>query len=307
MSFRIDDRDSIVSYSKPAVGGHWSSQGSSTSYQSTLSLTRTRNAHASVSFTGTSISVYGLVSPSGTGNIQSSSYSVDGSKTEVYMARPIERTQSQVLFYDSGPLVDGQHTLLVTNLVELDFLWIDYFLITSTSGLNGSVPATTPAAFSSSTLGTSTTSTSFSSTASIELASSVLPTQSTVGQDDGASVLAVFSEKRCASSNSNLSDVAAIVGGIVGGISLIILMVIVVAVARRTRQRERSQYHRDGLSKVAFESESKRASEPSRGLSDFDDTTVSTYTASTSYSFDQRRMVRATVMDRPRREVERLP
>ncbi|EAU87906.1 hypothetical protein CC1G_01553 [Coprinopsis cinerea okayama7 len=127
---RIDDRDPSIAYSQPAQGHHWTDQGSSTSYGGTLRLTRTRNANARVTFEGTSIQVYGLISPSGTGEVPISNYAIDNLPTVMYTAAPNSQTQSQVLFFDSGPLSPGTHTLIVSNQREGAFFWLDSFVIT---------------------------------------------------------------------------------------------------------------------------------------------------------------------------------
>ncbi|TFK19651.1 hypothetical protein FA15DRAFT_759892 [Coprinopsis marcescibilis] len=142
--YRIDDRDTSVAYSVPISGHHWTNHDSSTSHSGTVRLTRTRGATARVNFEGTRIAVYGLISPRGTGETPLSMYSVDSGATTRYLGTQIESTQSQVLFYDSGPLSAGSHTLFVTNEQELDFLWLDSFMITPNPPAPPEVPSALP-------------------------------------------------------------------------------------------------------------------------------------------------------------------
>ena len=70
--------------------------------------------------------VYGAFKPVGTWNIQSL-YAVDGrSPTPFLPSQQVDQESYRQLFFDSGPLRLGEHTLKVTNLgVQL---WLDYFV-----------------------------------------------------------------------------------------------------------------------------------------------------------------------------------
>ncbi|KAF9054025.1 hypothetical protein BJ165DRAFT_1522606 [Panaeolus papilionaceus] len=127
-TIHIDDRDSSVTYSTPASGHHWSNQSSRSSdaFQSTLKITRTRNAFATVSFRGTSITVVGVIE--------------DG----VYNGVLTANDQYHVQFFKSDPLPMGQHTLVIRNLVEDSFFWLDEFIITQGPEPVDNSPASTP-------------------------------------------------------------------------------------------------------------------------------------------------------------------
>ncbi|PPQ65035.1 hypothetical protein CVT24_008182 [Panaeolus cyanescens] len=132
-TLHIDDRDSSVTYSRPASGGHWSNQASreSDAFQSTLKLTRTVNARATVRFRGTSITVVGVIEDSGSSPIApSSSYQIDDGAVKVYTGVITNRDQYHIEFFKSDPLPMGEHTLVITNLAELSYLWLDEFIIT---------------------------------------------------------------------------------------------------------------------------------------------------------------------------------
>lgn len=73
---------------------------------------------------GTSVSVYGALFPVGTFN-RSSLYSIDGQNTTLYAPpRTTTSEQHRVLFYNSGTLPFGQHTLTIEN-VGVEY-WFDF-------------------------------------------------------------------------------------------------------------------------------------------------------------------------------------
>lgn len=125
---------------------------------------------------------------------------MNGGNTKVYVANPSQGIQSQVLFYDSGTLPDGRHTLVLTNLVELDFLWIDYFLITAGSNsativpVQSAVQTTTEAVSGANQFSTQVTVSTIAGPSSIE-SSVVIFTQIVKVQNDGASNLLVILPK----------------------------------------------------------------------------------------------------------------
>ena len=75
---------------------------------------------------GTSVAVYGTIGP----DSPRSSYLLDAPPASVYTAGTLQATAFQQLFFQSPTLSDGEHTLLVTNLGS-GALWIDYFRYTS--------------------------------------------------------------------------------------------------------------------------------------------------------------------------------
>lgn len=205
---------------------------------------------------GTSISVYGLVSPGGTGNTPSSFYSVDGQNSKTYTASPTSSTQSQVLFYNSGTLPNGPHNLVLINLVELDYLWIDYFEITTSN--DSPAAATTAAATAPPSSGQVTTSappvqttkvvtqilTSLvteSSTTKLSVVTTVksdviqVSSASSTNNDASPSGIPVV-DTGASNAPENNAPVGAIVGGIMGGLAVIILAMFLFVLLKRKRR-----------------------------------------------------------------------
>ena len=267
-TIRIDDRSSSVTYSQPASGHHWTSQGSSTSNANTLSLTRTRNAFASVTFTGacrefvsalklsgpwlisfrlagSSIAVYGLISDSAVSDVApASSYTIDGGTTYTYTATQTSSVQSQVLFFKSDSLSNGQHTLVITNLAEGDFFWLDYFDVTPNTSVAPTTTTTTKDNGQDSTsiiiqtltttfADASTTRTAVSTSVSTSVVShsfvNSVSSSTPTGQDHLAPTSTTQPEKK--------TPVGAIAGGIVGGIFLIIIVLSLLVCLKRRRKR----------------------------------------------------------------------
>lgn len=72
----------------------------------------------------------GLVSPRGTGGTPASTYALDNRPSSRVTTTQVSNARPRVLFYDSGELDAGSHTLVVTNDAEGSFFWIDSFIIT---------------------------------------------------------------------------------------------------------------------------------------------------------------------------------
>ncbi|EIW52010.1 uncharacterized protein TRAVEDRAFT_24728 [Trametes versicolor FP-101664 SS1] len=123
----VDDSDSLlIKYRGP-----WQSSPSSLftdpeqlNYLGTLTYSNLSGAVANFMFSGTSVSVYGALFPVGTFN-RTSLYSIDGQNTTLYAPpRTISSEQHRVLFYNSGTLPFGQHTLTIEN-VGVEY-WFDF-------------------------------------------------------------------------------------------------------------------------------------------------------------------------------------
>ncbi|TFK26134.1 hypothetical protein FA15DRAFT_733747 [Coprinopsis marcescibilis] len=144
---RIDDSEPVIAYSQPEKGHHWTQHLYETAYNKTLHLTRTRGASARFKFEGggyslaqsvprltpiwyigVAIAVYGHLNDESFED-PVSRYSVDDGPTSIY-APSLRTERSQVLFFHSGALDPGNHTLFIVNEREGAFLWIDSFVIT---------------------------------------------------------------------------------------------------------------------------------------------------------------------------------
>ncbi|KAI0826720.1 hypothetical protein BC628DRAFT_212889 [Trametes gibbosa] len=151
----------IVDNANPAIQytGTWSPQaGLNTTdfFAGTIAFTNTSGVTATLSFTGYYASVYGaFVAPPGTYNMLST-YSIDGGAPTVFQPPSrIEAPMYNQLFFRSGTLPYGDHTIVVQNLGEQ--FWFDsivYDVPDLTSSLQSkptlqTTPATTPPASSS--------------------------------------------------------------------------------------------------------------------------------------------------------------
>lgn len=79
---------------------------------------------------GIQVSVVGTVGPQNTGlATPQSNYTVDGGSPNVFAPTEDQSVHYNTRFYLSSILPNGQHTLVVTNLLNSDALFIDYFLV----------------------------------------------------------------------------------------------------------------------------------------------------------------------------------
>ncbi|KAI9063306.1 hypothetical protein FKP32DRAFT_748040 [Trametes sanguinea] len=118
----IDNVDPQIQYQ-----GTWVFEtiyGGSPDYNGTLAHTNETQASVTFHFTGSSVAVYGAIKPVGTWDILSA-YCLDDVPMGVYKPDPsVQAERDRVLFYASGPLGPGNHTLVVENMGEQ--FWLDY-------------------------------------------------------------------------------------------------------------------------------------------------------------------------------------
>ncbi|KAF8509307.1 hypothetical protein BU17DRAFT_26330, partial [Hysterangium stoloniferum] len=75
---------------------------------------------------GIGISVFGTQGTPG-GNITTSLYSIDGQSPVRYtVPSNLNTIQYSVQFYASPPLTDGSHTLVITNVNDNSWFWLDF-------------------------------------------------------------------------------------------------------------------------------------------------------------------------------------
>ena len=93
---------------------------------------------------GIGVTVYGSIRPAHVGFANPiSSYSVDGSTPVNYRANQTQSVQFNQQFYKSPVLPDGDHTLVVTNTLYSDALYLDYFIIQPANETSSS-PSSSP-------------------------------------------------------------------------------------------------------------------------------------------------------------------
>ncbi|KJA13027.1 hypothetical protein HYPSUDRAFT_209890 [Hypholoma sublateritium FD-334 SS-4] len=134
VSITLDDRDPKIVYS-----AGWTHAGRPADYARTTSRTTVAGSTAKLTFTGTSISVFGTIPPN-TRTVPtppSSEYSIDGSANTVFTATETANFQRNQLFFQSASLPNGTHALTITYPKVSDPLFLDFLVVTQPN------PATT--------------------------------------------------------------------------------------------------------------------------------------------------------------------
>ncbi|KAJ7791442.1 hypothetical protein B0H14DRAFT_3500397 [Mycena olivaceomarginata] len=123
----LDDRDARIQYT-PA----WRKFPSDLDFDNTSQASTSAGDSFSLQFEGQGISFYGDLNNNGSVSFNASIV-IDG-RPPLYFTPPIqsEAVTTNNLIYDSGGLSDGNHTLVVTAQND-QAVWVDYFLITTTS------------------------------------------------------------------------------------------------------------------------------------------------------------------------------
>ena len=75
-------------------------------------------------YIGTSVYVYGTVAPTTVPAV--TNYTIDGGVPFNFVAPIVDFAAGDVCFYQSPNLVDGVHTLVITNLADDAAFWFDY-------------------------------------------------------------------------------------------------------------------------------------------------------------------------------------
>ncbi|KAF7357274.1 hypothetical protein MSAN_01322800 [Mycena sanguinolenta] len=127
----LDDRDPLIQYA-----GTWSGGGSYLEFSGTTSFALESGSTASLSFVGTSVSVYATVGVEGASQA-SIEFVVDDSITGKYVAPNLTATIHHELLWGSPTLSNGTHTLVITQGVTpastSGVICIDYIMYDTTS------------------------------------------------------------------------------------------------------------------------------------------------------------------------------
>ncbi|PPQ71272.1 hypothetical protein CVT26_012043 [Gymnopilus dilepis] len=152
----VDDHDAPLVYS-----GTWLSFHSDEEYMGASTWTSTAGSTATLTFTGTSISVYGTVGilgVNGTIDRSESSYAIDNETVhEWYFASPKQQLQFQTNMWGRDDMPMGQHTLKITNVKGSPYL--DYFKVTTPGSAKDVVGSATISSTSTSAISTTASST----------------------------------------------------------------------------------------------------------------------------------------------------
>ncbi|TFK81133.1 hypothetical protein K466DRAFT_350039 [Polyporus arcularius HHB13444] len=125
---QIDDDDPRVQYSPG-----WSQDDSPGSFDSSLHGSATPGSTATLTFTGTSVEVHGIVM--NTRQHPTMTFTVDGGSTSTYPA-PTVGNKNNMLFFSASGLSSDQHRLVITNQDGGGpiALWLDFFIVTPPQG-----------------------------------------------------------------------------------------------------------------------------------------------------------------------------
>jgi hypothetical protein len=153
-----------------------------------------------------------------------SSYSVDGGPAAIYNATEQAQFQFQQNFFQSGSLVPGSHTLVVTHLNNNARLFIDYFLIippdsTTTLAPTSTLPTSATSSSTSAVITAPGGVQSHSGITTVSAPTSMLPTSATSSSTSAA--ITALSAGNGVKSHSGTTPTAAIIGGSLGALALI--------------------------------------------------------------------------------------
>ncbi|CAA7267184.1 unnamed protein product [Cyclocybe aegerita] len=126
---KIDDRDPAIIYSKRSRD--WGGFGGIYEYNASSMLSMTAGSTATLTFEGYSVSVYGTI---GADPIPArASYAIDTWYNATTGTPNVTGNVYQALFFQSPTLSPGNHTLVITNMVDGARYWLD-FITVLTSG-----------------------------------------------------------------------------------------------------------------------------------------------------------------------------
>ncbi|CAA7262665.1 unnamed protein product [Cyclocybe aegerita] len=231
MERTIDDRDPTIAYSiAPSGSTDWEGGifGGPFEFNGTTTLSQRKGATATLTFSGTAVSVYGTISVNDT-ILPSSSYTLDGGSPVFYTppratGAALLQDAHRTLFFQAGGLERGTHTLVVTNEVDGDRYWLDYFMYVPTLFEPTSV---------SSGVGTSTR---------VAASTAGTATSTGIGAGDGdGSGSGLQTQTQDQDQGEKANNTAAIVGGVVGGAVLLVALIGAFLFWRRRNRRRQAR------------------------------------------------------------------
>ncbi|KAL0952592.1 hypothetical protein HGRIS_006847 [Hohenbuehelia grisea] len=254
----VDDRDPAIVYSPD-----WFLGGGPDEFDGTTHGTNSNGASFQFQFNGTSVSVIGTLSPLGYRDSVPpvSTYRVDDANPTTFSPTTDADVHHQVTFFTSPSLQDGVHTLFMTCIVENTFLWFDYLLVqpVASSDPASAGPTPSPDSITKTVVRISSAQQSATSPESSRLSPSQMSTSlQTPGSGSSVYSRASSSQMPSTSSTTHISTstqlstlssggiptptstpsfpTGAVVGGVVGGITVIALLVLFILLRWR-RQR----------------------------------------------------------------------
>ncbi|KAF9051344.1 hypothetical protein BJ165DRAFT_878481 [Panaeolus papilionaceus] len=126
---QIDNVDPRVVY-----GGVWTRHPNQEAFNNTITLTRSIGNTATVMFTevaGNSIAVYGQLGRHPPDAPAITKYEIDDGDPVTFAPPSPASDLKRLLFFQSRAYPYGTHKLVMTNMVNLDWIWLDYFEVTN--------------------------------------------------------------------------------------------------------------------------------------------------------------------------------
>ncbi|KAJ7635050.1 hypothetical protein FB45DRAFT_744550, partial [Roridomyces roridus] len=122
----LDNADPLVHYA-----GSWTTAGGSEEFQATTAVSVTQGSTASLSFTGSSIGVYGTLGPVSGPSNTTMGFVVDNNKAfsgSFTAPANLGAAIHHNIFWQSPTLTDSEHTLVITmtDTGAFDILFLDY-------------------------------------------------------------------------------------------------------------------------------------------------------------------------------------
>ncbi|KAJ7577565.1 hypothetical protein C8J56DRAFT_1061219 [Mycena floridula] len=247
----LDDSDSSIVYS---LG--WFPGGGPFEFDSTTHGTTTAGATARIPFSGTYIEVFGTVTAQFSPD-SISTYLIDNGASTTFApdSSTLSADAHKLLFFHSGTLAGGNHTLVITTSVEGGRYYLDWVQFTpstadgsQTSGSQTSQGTISPSKSTTSTgttsdsqtigipsISPSLSSTTIKSGASVSLAAAVLPSSSSgflpTSPANTTQTIIV--------STSSKAPIGAIVGATVGIMGVILLCCVLLLYRYKMKRRSR--------------------------------------------------------------------
>ncbi|KAI0094275.1 hypothetical protein BDY19DRAFT_988136 [Irpex rosettiformis] len=203
----VDDASAKVNYK-----GDWSNRHSTNARNSTLSVSSTAGSTASFTFTGNYVAVYGAVLFDDANNPPISTYTIDGQTPGIFIPN-LQQNNTFTTFFVSPKLADSEHTLQIGVANDGVPVFLDSILFNATTVAQVTSGGQQP---------------------TIIITTIIAPPSSTASTSE-------------ASANSKSVPVGPIVGGVVGGVTILISAILAFYFLYVKPKRNQWNYHATSL------------------------------------------------------------